>query len=105
MPSPRKLCLQPLLVWKRAPVLVPAERNSAAVSKFKPGRALVLLVLASALTVSSSGSLFAQSSSTGQSPSGEPEGVTSGGYVIHSSIDFGGRYNNVTGSGDMYDTL
>jgi hypothetical protein len=55
--------------------------------------------------VSLPGSLLAQSSSTGQNPSGEPEGVTSGGYLIHSSVELGGRYSNVTGSGDMYDTL
>jgi hypothetical protein len=49
--------------------------------------------------------LFAQSSSAGQNPSGEPEGVTSGGYLIHSSVEVGYRSSNVTGSGDMYDTL
>ena len=35
----------------------------------------------------------------------EPDGVTRGGYQIHSSIEFGYRSNDVTGSGDMYDTL
>ena len=38
-------------------------------------------------------------------PPAEPDGVTSGGYRIHSSVELGYRYNNVTGSGDMYDTL
>ena len=49
--------------------------------------------------------LFAQSSGAGQSASGEPTGVTSGGYLIHSSVELGYRSNTVTGSGDMYDTL
>jgi hypothetical protein len=66
--------------------------------------ALVLLVLAWVLVVSPPRILFAQSSA-GQNPPGEPEGVTSGGYLIHSSVELGYRYNNVTGSGDMFDTL
>ncbi|MGH9498601.1 MAG: hypothetical protein ACRD3L_05615 [Terriglobales bacterium] len=48
--------------------------------------------------------LCAQSSST-QDANAEPEGVTSGGYLIHSSIELGYRYNNITGSDNMYDTL
>jgi len=67
--------------------------------------ALVLAVLAAVLMVSSPRLLFAQSSSAGQNPSGEPEGVTSGGYRIHSSVDLGVRVSNLTGSEDMYDTL
>lgn len=43
--------------------------------------------------------LFAQNSS------GEPAGITSGGYMIHSSVEFGYRSSDVTGSEDMYDTL
>jgi hypothetical protein len=35
----------------------------------------------------------------------QPDGVTSGGYQIHSSIELGYRSNYVTGSEDMYDTL
>jgi hypothetical protein len=50
------------------------------------------------------GFLFAQSSGTGQNPPGEP-GVTTGGYVMHSSIEMGYRFNDRTGSNDMYDTL
>ncbi len=34
-----------------------------------------------------------------------PDGVTSGGYQIYSSIELGYRSNYVTGSEDMYDTL
>jgi len=49
--------------------------------------------------------LVAKSSSAGQNPSGAPEGVTSGGYLIHSSGEIGYRSADVTGSVDMYDTL
>jgi len=45
------------------------------------------------------------SSSAGSTPSGEPEGVTSGGYLIHSSGEIGYRSSDVSGSTDMYDTL
>ena len=38
-------------------------------------------------------------------PPAEPDGITSGGYQIHSSIELGYRSTDVTGSGDMYDTL
>jgi hypothetical protein len=51
------------------------------------------------------GMLNAQSSSAGQNPPGDPEGVTSGGYLVHSSVEMGYRFNDRTGSNDMYDTL
>ena len=35
----------------------------------------------------------------------EPDGITSGGYQIHSSVELGYRSTDVSGSGDMYDTL
>jgi hypothetical protein len=47
----------------------------------------------------------APTASTTPAPAAEPEGVTRGGYQIHSSVEFGYRSNDVTGSGDMYDTL
>ncbi len=65
----------------------------------------VLAVLASVLVMSLPGMLSAQSSSASQNPPEEPEGVTRGGYLMHSSVELGYRSNNVTGSGDMYDTL
>ena len=98
MASLRKLGLQRLLVWGRAPSPVPAHRSSAG------GFAMLLMVLVSTFMMSSPGMLFAQSSASPNQPA-EPEGVTSGDYVIHSSVELGYRYNNVTGSGDMYDTL
>ena len=49
------------------------------------------------------GMLLAQSSNPAQnSPS---EGVNTGDYVVHSSIEMGYRYNDRSGSNDMYDTL
>jgi hypothetical protein len=84
----------------------PAGRSSTtACGRSNSGFAIVFAVLLGALIVSSPGLLLAQSSSAGQNPFGEPEGVTSGGYRIHSSVELGGRSNNVTGSGAMYDTL
>jgi hypothetical protein len=44
-------------------------------------------------------------SSPAQNPPSEPEGVTSGGYVVHSSGEIGYRSTDVSGSGAMYDTL
>src|SRR6202167_4014328 len=38
-------------------------------------------------------------------PPAEPDGMTRGGYQIHSSVELGYRTSDVTGSGDMYDTL
>jgi hypothetical protein len=38
-------------------------------------------------------------------PPAEPDGITRDGYQIHSSIELGYRSTDVTGSGDMYDTL
>jgi hypothetical protein len=69
------------------------------------GLAMVLGVMVTILIVSLPATLFAQSSSAPQNPPGEPEGISSGGYLIHSSVEFGYRSNSVTGSGAMYDTL
>ena len=63
------------------------------------------LLLASALIVSSPGWLVAQAPSAPATPPAEPDGVTSGGYQIHSSVELGYRFNGVTGSEDMYGTL
>jgi hypothetical protein len=72
-------------------------------------RPRILVVAMSALTMMSavamlSHHLFAQSS-TAQNPPSEPEGVTSGGYAVHSSGEVGYRSADVSGSGAMYDTL
>ena len=65
---------------------------------------MVLVVLASVSVAFCPGMLSAQASNTSQSPA-DPDGITSGGYQIHSSVELGGRVNGVSGSGDMYDTL
>jgi hypothetical protein len=68
-----------------------------------PIKLLLLAALAAVAMISSPGLLLAQSSGAGQIPSGD--GVTSGGYRIHSSVELGYRATDITGSGDMYDTL
>jgi hypothetical protein len=72
--------------------------------------AIVFVALLCAVMVSSPGALFGQTPAAKPTPapsaaSGELEGVTSGGYLIHSSGEIGYRSVDVTGSGDMYDTL
>jgi len=101
MAPPRKLGLQSFAGSSVAEPLALRRSLKAKSLRF----ALVLVVLVPGVMVWSPGMLLAQSSSAGQNPPGEPEGVTSGGYMIHSSVELGYRYNNVTGSGDMYDTL
>jgi len=99
MASPMKSGPRPFLT---VTVCVAARRRPA-------GGALrlaaVVGVLASGWMVSSPGMVFAQSSGAGQATAAEPEAVSIGGYRTHSSGELGYRYNNVTGSGDMYNTL
>ncbi len=66
---------------------------------------LFLAALAAVLVMSSSSLLLAQSASAGQNLSAEPDGVISGSYRIHSSGELGYRSSDISGSGDMYDTL
>jgi len=68
------------------------------------GFVLAVVALLCGSLLSSPDLLVAQSSGAQNSPS-EPEGVTSGGYLIHSSAEVGYRSSDITGSGDMYDTL
>ena len=80
-------------------------------------RALAVTLFLCALIVSLPDALFGQtpaasspqgstaSPTAAPAPSAEPEGMTRGGYQIHSSIEAGYRTNDVTGSEDMYDTL
>jgi hypothetical protein len=68
-------------------------------------------MLLGAMIVSSPDKLFAQTPSASPTasptpaPPAEPDGVTRGGYQIHSSVELGYRSTDVTGSGNMYDTL
>jgi hypothetical protein len=59
------------------------------------------------MIVLSTETLFAQTPAASPTPAppAEPDGVTRGGYQIHSSVELGYRSNDVSGSGDMYDTL
>src|SRR3984885_3730864 len=78
---------------------------------------IVLAILLCALTmiVSAPETLFAQAPIATPTPTpaappapaaaAEPDGVIRGGDAIHSSAEIGYRTNDVTGSGDMYDTL
>ncbi len=67
-------------------------------------RSMWLVTLALALALAMPAGLAAQSSKPAQEPA-EPEGMNTAGYLVHSSIEFGYRSTDVTGSGAMYDTL
>lgn len=100
MPSPKKLRQGHV---GAGALTCPVEHSSAQVSDF-----LTLVIIAAALTailVTLPSTLSAQSSGASPTRSGEPAGVTNGGYLIHSSVELGYRGIDVTGSGDMYGTL
>ena len=86
---------------------VEAEHGSVAVHGHSKRRVTIALaVLLCAIIVLSSETLFAQTPAANPIPTPTPEdGINSGGYQIHSSVELGYRSNNVTGSTDMYDTL
>ena len=65
------------------------------------------VLIAMSLTAALSGLALGQTpaaNGTAQ-PTSPPEGVESGGYRIHQSIELGYRVNDTTGSGAMYNTL
>jgi hypothetical protein len=110
MARPRKLVHQSLLINGPASAFVHAEHSlAAACSHSKRRIAMALAVLLCAMIVSSPEILSAQTPTANPAalpaPPTEPDGVTAGGYQIHSLIEVGYRSTNVTGSGDMYDTL
>src|ERR1700723_621648 len=110
MEPPRKLVQQSSLLEKRTSMRMPAERSpAAALGHGKPRIAMALAVLLYAMIVSSPETLFAQTPTVNPpappAPPAEPDGVTRGGYQVHQSIELGYRSSDVTGSGDMYDTL
>jgi len=74
-----------------------------------PTKFVLVLQLLCAMVAWSPGIVVAQTASTNPAPApsapAEPDGMTHGGYLIHSSAEFGYRSNDVTGSGEMYDTL
>src|ERR1700685_1801216 len=110
MEPPRKLVQQSSRVEKLMSLRLQVESSSPAVWGRSMRRiAIALSALLCMMIVSSSEILFAQTPTASPTPSPapptEPDGVTAGGYQIHSSIELGYRSTNVTGSGDMYDTL
>src|ERR1700676_2322714 len=110
MAPPRKLVHQSSLIESPASACVHAERSLAAACGHSKRRiAMVLAMLLCAMIVPSSETLFAQAPTANPTappaPPAEPDGATRGGYQIHQSIELGYRSTDVTGSGDMYDTL
>ncbi len=111
MSTLRKLALRSLLVQGRTreemgALPVTDDGNSAAACDRKNCRLVLLLAALAAISMIWSPTLLlAQASGSAQNPTGEPDGVTRGGYQIHSSGELGYRTSDVTGSGDMYDTL
>jgi hypothetical protein len=111
MELPRKLVLQSSLAEIRvSPRAQPAWSSTAACGLSKRGMAITLVVLLVAMILSLPETLFAQTPAASPAPAApaehaEPDGVTRGGYQIHSSVELGYRSSDVSGSGDMYDTL
>lgn len=99
MASPRTIILQ---FFHGSSVTTPVPWRRSLRAKSSGWRSAFL---ASVLVGSTTALLFAQSPGAGQTPPPEPDGITSGGYQIHSSIELGGRAVGLTGSGNMYDTL
>src|SRR4029077_15958406 len=110
MAPSRKLEQQSSPIERPASAGVHAERILAAACGHSKRRiAMALVVLLCAMIVSSSEMLFAQTP-TGNptappAPPAEPDGVTRGGDQNHQCIELGYRSSDVTGSGDMCDTL
>src|SRR5580700_1214134 len=110
MAPPRKLVHQSSLIERPASACVHAERSLArACGQSKRRIAMALAVLLFAMIVSSPETLFAQTPTANPTappaPPAEADGITRGGYQIHQSIELGYRSTDVSGSGDMYDTL
>jgi hypothetical protein len=82
-------------------------------SRRRMTRVAAMLLCSITMIVSVPAKLFAQAPvatptpapAVPPAPAAEPDGVIHGGYAIRSSAEIGYRTNDVTGSGDMYDTL
>src|SRR5580704_14454 len=110
MAPPGKLVHQFSLSARRASQWVHAYRSFAtACGRSERRIGMALAVLLCAMIVRSPETLFAQTPTANPTappaPPAEPDSVTRGGYQIHQSIELGYRSTDVTGSGDMYDTL
>src|ERR1035438_6755657 len=119
------LSLQPLLLERSASARACPERSRRARAERSsevasgPGKRRTVTAIAvlmwATMIASSANTLFAQAptaspppaptASPTAAPPAEPDGMTRGGYQIHSSVELGYRSNDVTGSADMYDTL
>src|SRR3984885_3965133 len=110
--------LQSLPMLRPAGFPVHAKRSWAPTGREeKRGASIALAVLlyAIAMIVSSPEIVLAQTpaerpapvptATPAPAPPAEPDGMSGGGYLIHQSIELGYRSTDVTGSGDMYDTL
>jgi hypothetical protein len=118
MELPRKFVQQSSSLEKWRSPRLQAEINSSATlgqSKRRIATALAVFACATAMIVCSPETLFAQTPTATPAPvptaspapaaPAEPDGITRGGYQIHQSIELGYRTTDVSGSGDMYDTL
>jgi hypothetical protein len=98
MEPPKKLVLQSSLVEKWASLMPLAVLSCA-----------IAMTMTMTMLVSSPQTLLAQTPTPSPAPTPAPptapDGVTGGGYQIHSSAELGFRSTDVTGSGDMYNTL
>ena len=110
MELPGKIVQRSSLVERLTCLRAEADRNLAATFGYSSRPiAIALGVLVCAMIVWSSETLFAQTPAPtpipAPAPPSEPDGVRRGGYLIHQSVELGYRSTDVTGSGDMYDTL
>src|ERR1022692_2189090 len=111
MELPRKLVLPSSVAEIRVSRRAQLDCSStAACGLSKRGMAIIPVVLLCAMILSLPETIFAQTPAASPAPAasaepGEPDGVTRGGYQIHSSVELGYRSNDVSGSGEMYDTL
>jgi hypothetical protein len=118
MELPRKFGQQSLPLEERESLRPKAESHSLRAwgqSKPRTTIAFAVFVCLTAMIVCSPQTLFAQTPPATPAPvptaspapaaTAEADGITRGGYQIHQSIELGYRSTDVTGSGDMYDTL
>jgi hypothetical protein len=108
MEPPIKLVQQSSLLERRASLQCDRGR-AVARDRTKCQIPIALAGLLYAMIVLPPERLFAQTPTASPTPSPAPptesDGVTAAGYQIHSSVEVGYRSTDVTGSGDMYDTL
>jgi hypothetical protein len=105
MPPQKQLGREFLLVSEQA--LRPIQSGARSVLGFarNSGLHIVLLTVIAGVMMSATERAWGQSPGASQNPTEEPDGVIRGGYLTHSSVELGYRFNDVTGSGSMYDTL